>query len=274
MSSYNTTNKTKNICRFFSTKGGCREGDNCRFLHIKEEEKKDNKNHKKDQKKSHTKKNTECFTPSFDPSDMTVKIASASCDSYQKYPHPYQPRDVVLVTDLFRDIQSKENIYEKILDEIKNADKDEKIWKLWHGDTHYIADDKLYYKDKCPTFMKVIDRMKSYFNIDAKATRLNWFSDKNEWKPYHFDAAAVDPQKAKVQNFTVGVSFGDTREVSFEHAKTKTTVNFPLQDGSVYCFGSQVNIEWRHGIPPIKEEKFEKGRISIIIWGWVNMEME
>jgi hypothetical protein len=205
---------------------------------------------------------------------MTVKIACASCES--SYPHHYQPRDVVLVTDLFRDIreiQNKENnIYDRILDEIKNADKEDRIWKLWHGDSHYIADDKLYYKEKCPTFMTVIERLKSYFKIDAKATRLNWFSDKNEWKPYHFDAAAVDPEKAKVQNFTVGVSFGDTREVSFQHAKTKTTVNFPLQDGTVYCFGSQVNIEWRHGIPPIQEEKFEKGRISIIIWGWVNME--
>jgi len=248
MSGMSSLENTK-ICRFFSTKGGCREGDKCRFRHIKENNVTNHKDNKNKNKNKNNKKNTECFSPSFKSSDMTVKIVCASCES--SYPHSYQPRDVVLVTDLFRDLQNKENeydIYERILYEINNG----------------------------PTFMTVIERLKSYFKIDAKATRLNWFSDKNEWKPYHFDAAAVDPEKAKVQNFTVGVSvgvsFGDTREVSFQHAKTKTTVNFPLQDGTVYCFGSQVNIEWRHGIPPIQEEKFEKGRISIIIWGWVNME--
>jgi hypothetical protein len=38
--------------------------------------------------------------------------------------------------------------------------------------------------------------------------RFNWYRDLKEWKPYHHDAAAVDPRKAKTQNFTVGISFG------------------------------------------------------------------
>ncbi len=298
------------VCRFYVEKGSCRHNNDCRFAHIdgicksffstgvcddkicklshlysnnrnnrgdRTRRNRDRKNNKdeytiennKDNKHKHrhSRKNTECFTPSYEPSDMTVKVDCARRGMV--YPYTYQPRDVVLVTDLFIDM---ENVYEKLLDEIKHTGKEEKIWKLWHGDTHYIADDKLNYKQKCPTFTAVIERLTSYFKIDPKATRLNWFSDKNEWKPYHFDAAAVDPEKAKVQNFTIGVSFGDTREASFQHAKTKTTVNFPLENGSVYCFGSQVNMEWRHGIPPITEDKFEKGRISVIVWGWVDME--
>jgi hypothetical protein len=300
------------VCRFYVEKGLCRHNNECRFAHIdgicksffsksvcedkmcefshlystnnrnnrgdrRNRERKNNKDEYttenikdikdiKDIKRRTSRKNTECFTPSFEPSDMTVKFATGSS---AVYPHSYQPRDVVVVTELFSDM---ENVYEKLLEEIKQTGKEEKIWKLWHGDTHYIADDKLNYKQKCPTFTAVIERLTSYFNIDPKATRLNWFSDKNEWKPYHFDAAAVDPEKAKVQNFTVGVSFGDTREASFQHAKTKTTVNFPLENGSVYCFGSQVNMEWRHGIPPITEDKFGKGRISVIVWGWVDMQ--
>ena len=36
-----------------------------------------------------------------------------------------------------------------------------------------------------------------YFGMDIKATRFNWFRDCSEWKPFHHDAAAVKPDKAK-----------------------------------------------------------------------------
>ena len=38
-----------------------------------------------------------------------------------------------------------------------------------------------------------------------------------------------------------------------------------------YTFSKNVNIEWKHGIPKVKEEEFkDKGRISIIAWGYVH----
>ena len=40
---------------------------------------------------------------------------------------------------------------------------------------------------------------------------------------------------------------------------------------SLYAFGKDVNVTWRHGIPAIHPKKFvEKGRISIIAWGWID----
>ena len=33
------------------------------------------------------------------------------------------------------------------------------LWKLWHGDNHLIADDHLNYKDKVPTFSKIINKI-------------------------------------------------------------------------------------------------------------------
>ena len=41
-------------------------------------------------------------------------------------------------------------------------------------------------------------------------------------------------------------------------------------NGTVYTFGRDVNILWRHGIrqlPPSMQNN--NGRISIICWGWV-----
>jgi hypothetical protein len=163
-----------------------------------------------------------------------------------------------------------------LLQEIRRSGVNENdLFKLWHGDSHLIADDhtKIDWKKKCPLFMKVIDRIKNYFKMDVKATRFNLYRDGSDWKPLHFDSAAIDPQKAKTQNTTIGVSFGRTRSARFEHATTKTSVDLELENGVVYGFGSAFNREWRHGITQLKKEERElddSGRISIICWGWVN----
>ena len=108
----------------------------------------------------------------------------------------FTSRDVILVPHLFKNIP---NIYNKILQEIHDTAKNEdKLWKSIHNDSHFIADDKIEnWKDKSRTFKAVIDRIREYFGMDIKATRLNWFKDQSEWKPYHHDAAAVKPDKAK-----------------------------------------------------------------------------
>ena len=126
------------------------------------------------------------------------------------------------------------------------------------------------WKEKCPTFSYVVDRMRDYFDMDIKATRFNWYRNTSEWKPFHHDAAAVKPDKARTQNFTVAVSFGCERDAAFEHAQTKTVIAMPQPNGTIYTFGRDVNILWRHGIlqvPP--EQQREEGRISIIAWGWI-----
>jgi hypothetical protein len=250
-----------NVCRhhFF---GNCKHGDKCKFSH----QYKLNQSSKPHKNKL-IKKNTETFVPSHQPRDMTVCVGDPNQVHYNK---EIKSRDVIIVPNLFC-YENDLSIYNKLLEEIKESGVEEKgVWKLWHGDSHLIADDHLNWKSKCPTFNMVVERLTKYFNMDVKATRFNWYRDSNEWKPYHHDAAAVDPEKAKVQNFTVGVSFGLTRDAAFEHAKTKTTVEFPLTNGSVYCFAKDINVEWRHGIPQLPQSQFsDKGRISIIAWGAV-----
>ena len=61
--------------------------------------------------------------------------------------------------------------------------------------------------------------MAAYFEMDVKATRLNWYRDSTEWKPFHHDAAAMKEKFARSQNFTLGVSFGAERDAAFEHAQ-------------------------------------------------------
>ena len=67
----------------------------------------------------------------------------------------------------------------------------------------------------------VVDTIAKYFEMDVKATRFNWYRDSQEWKPFHHDAAAVDPRKAKP--LTVGVSF--CSRCCFQHAKARTVIS-------------------------------------------------
>jgi cold shock CspA family protein len=241
---------------------------------LKCEYKKEDDIHKKNNKKKYRliKKNTESFEPDHSPPDLRLYIEDGSKDIY---PRHYDERDVVVINNMFFEFKINE-IYEKLLDEIKTTGSDDEIWKLWHGDTHYIADDRRPgWKEKCPTFSMVVDRISKYFEMDVKATRFNLYRDAKEWKPFHHDAAAVDPKKAKTQNLTVGVSFGSVRDVAFQHAKARTVVSIPLSDGMIYTFGNQVNIDWRHGIPQIANPTDnDKGRLSIILWGKNKQDIE
>ena len=162
------------------------------------------------------KRNTVNFDPSHAPADMRIIAAEPGLTKYNR---SYTTRDVVLVNDIFGDVNDL-SIYNRLLDEIKNCGvESQKLWQLWHGDSHVIADDSKAWKEKCPTFSWVVETMAAYFDMDVKATRLNWYRNSEEWKPFHHDAAAMKEKFAKSQNFTLGVSFGAEREAAFEHAK-------------------------------------------------------
>ena len=189
-----------------------------------------------------------------------------------------QSNDVLIIPDLF---YGETDIYNKLLREIFETKFDKKKLIIpWHEGSHLIVDDHLDWKSSCPTFNFIIDKISNYFNMKIKATRLNWMQNLNDHKFTHHDAAALKPDKAKVQNFTVGVSFGYTRDITFEiasHPTCRSKVSFPLPNGTTYCFSKDINIDWRHGVPPIKTEsdykaKQEDGRISIIAWGFIEQK--
>jgi hypothetical protein len=215
-------------------------------------------------------KNTESFVP-IDKNTIDMRIVLHTSDGKNNFDEKLTDKDVLLVSDLFK---NSDITYDKLLFEIQNSGIPEnELFKLWHGDSHIIADDKLDWKTKCPTFNKVISKIKDYFNLDIKATRFNWYKDTSQFKPMHFDSSAVKPHMAKIQNFTLAVSFGATRDAAFEKSNkdgSKTIISLPQPNGHIYAFCRDTNINWRHGILqdiPIRNE----GRISIICWGWINL---
>jgi hypothetical protein len=248
-----------NLCKHYF-QGRCKFDDKCKNSHDFEP--------MPTPKTKITKKNTHSFVPDLNEPDIRFLIQSPS----EKFEGDIKENDVVVLPDFFKDINN-ETMYNILLKEIEDSGiPSEELWKQWHGDTHTIADDRLEkktgidWKKKCPTYNMIIEKMKEYFNMEVKETRFNKYKDNTEWKPYHRDASVVDEKKESAQTFTVGISFGATRTVSFQHGKTRSRIDVPLTDGSVYTFSKQVNVNWKHGI--IQEPELAKdGRISIIIWG-------
>ena len=220
-----------------------------------------------DQSKPHHKKNTENFTPSHEPSEMRILFSHG----VQCYSRPILTRDVLCVPDLYCSPNDL-TLYNKLHSELENSGlTSHQIWASWHGDSHLIANDKVEWSKHCPTFHMVLDKIRDYFNMKISATRLNWYRDSSEWKPFHHDASALKEDKAKLANLTVAVSFGLEREAAFEHAKTKSVVSMPCPNGSIYAFARDINILWRHGILQMDPgRKIDEGRISIIAWGWTD----
>jgi hypothetical protein len=282
-------------CFYFWKNGSCKFDINCKKTHIYQKkninmEIKDSININKDEtannkttnkgtvkkrnKEKYNKnkriKNTESFVP-INKNIVDMRIVLHTVDNKDKFDEKLNDNDVLIVPDLFK---NSDISYDKLLFEIKNSGIPEnELFKLWHGDSHIIADDNLNWKTKCPTFNNIIVKIKEYFNLDIKATRFNWYKDTSQFKPMHFDSSAVKPHMAKIQNFTLAVSFGTTRDAAFEKTNkdgSKTIISIPQHNGNVYAFCKNTNINWRHGILqdiPVRNE----GRISIICWGWLNI---
>ena len=227
----------------------------------------------KQQRPKLKKVNTETFDPSHAPPDMRLVVEPAK--PFGGFSSSITSRDVIVVPGLFCD-SGDTHIYNQLLKEMQECGvKEDRLWKMWHGDNHWIADDHQNYKERVPTFMAVIHKIREYFKMDIKATRFNWYRNDVEWKPFHHDASAVDPEKAKIQNFTVGVSFGATRDIAFEDALEpsghRRVISIPLVNGTTYCFSGDINTNWRHGVPQLPPaQQGKEGRISIIAWGFVN----
>jgi len=249
-------------------------------------------------------------TESFDPAstlvrpDLRIRIGSNSISSYnQKLKHD----DVLIVPELFGK-EDDWSMYYKLIEEMTDIQNQPDFnsgrnfrngkstdWISWHEGAHLILKDP----SSSPTFQSIIDKLCTYFHIRPKSigTRFNWYRDSNDWKPFHHDSAAFNPQRAKNQNITVGVSFGATRELAFVRAyehdlpeplleqqqkhhqnRQKVRIYFPQTNNGVFSFGRDANILWKHGVNALSPEEQtmeSRGRISIILWGLAqNVEEE
>jgi len=119
------------------------------------------------------------------------------------------------------------------------------------------------------TFNEIVSKMAKHFNLEVFETRLNYYPDNKSWKPFHRDSHKIyynEKYKNGIkENFTLGASFGATRELEFKHEKTNNTFKFPQNNGDCFAFTSDVNDVFLHSVP--KTSRNVGPRFSIIVWG-------
>lgn len=114
-----------------------------------------------------------------------------------------------------------------------------------------------------PTFNFLVKKVSEHFNVTPVETRLNYYRNGTDWKPYHHDSHAY--RNTIKENFTIGISLGATRELSFLHDETGNKFSFPQNNGDVFAFDKEINKKFMHGVP--KKSMNSCGeRISIIMW--------
>lgn len=121
-----------------------------------------------------------------------------------------------------------------------------------------------------PTFTTILNKVAKYFNVQIVESRLNYYKNGNDWKPYHHDSHAFyndnnnDNYNKIREDFTIGISLGASRELSFVLAQDQNyKFNFPQNNGDVFAFNKDVNKIFMHGVP---KSKSKGDRISIIAW--------
>jgi hypothetical protein len=116
------------------------------------------------------------------------------------------------------------------------------------------------------TFLELVKLVSTHFKITPLETRLNYYRNGLDWKPYHHDSHAY--QDRVREDFTIGISLGFSRELSFVHEETGNKFNFPQNNGDVFAFNKEINSKFMHGIPKISGiPPPNSDRISIIVWG-------
>ena len=118
------------------------------------------------------------------------------------------------------------------------------------------------------TFKKIVKELAEYFDVEVYATRLNFYRDGSDWKPFHHDSHAFGGRSLR-EDFTVGASFGAERTLAFLHEKTNSQFSFPQNNGDVFAFTTEVNKRFKHGVPKLNSGGASTAgpRFSIIAWG-------
>lgn len=147
------------------------------------------------------------------------------------------------------------NQLKKELDENKNNG-------MINWSKHFRHEDPSFSK----TFNIIVEQMAKHFNIEVLQTRLNYYKDGNDWKPYHHDKHAYEEGNEIIrEDFTMGASFGTSRNLDFKHVGSNFSFSFPQNNGDIFAFNADINKAFMHGIPKANSNIGE--RFSIIAWG-------
>ena len=191
----------------------------------------------------------------------------------EKYPSPIAVRlstvptkvgfeELVMVPDIL-----SSDLTNRLLSELNALS--EEYWVRWHRKAHWILEEKRDWRAEVPSWLEVFHCVETTFQCSINASRLNRFSDPQDYKPFHHDASAIIPSRMRTQNTSIVVSIGEGRPVRLYHPPSKSTLDFSIPSRGAYAFGAGVNNSWMHGVGKGVEDD-DRVRFSLAFWGWTD----
>eukprot|EP00398_MALV-I-01_sp_L67-1_P000844 gene844-869_t len=119
-----------------------------------------------------------------------------------------------------------------------------------------IGSDELLVKSK--TYRDVIVQGMKHFRAEPLRSIVNFYRNGDDSTSFHSDQYPLG------EDITVGVSFGASRPLLFEHMETQQRFTFPQDNGDCFAFTKEINFTFRHAVP---KQANVGGRLSIIFWG-------
>lgn len=143
----------------------------------------------------------------------------------------------------------------------ENLMKDIELNAVIPRNKHYLIENP----DFSNTFNEIVEKISKHFNLKVLQTRLNYYKDGNDFKTFHHDSHAYSD--GIKEDFTAGISLGDSRQLAFKCVTTEKKFYFDQHNGDLFAFDHTVNQKFKHGVP---KSKSKSPRISIIVWGKLN----
>jgi len=133
---------------------------------------------------------------------------------------------------------------------------------LWRPTAHGNAESLA----KSPTYEHIVRWLAGHFGVEPIRSIANFYRNGDDYTSFHSD------QYFDGVDMTVGASFGEERNLVFQHKDTKEEFCFPQRNGDIFAFTDAVNYQFVHSVPRERRRALSasrccsSGRVSIIVW--------
>lgn len=120
-----------------------------------------------------------------------------------------------------------------------------------------VSDELL--EQKAPTLHAILEHLAEVFNLQPVRCLLSLYRHGGDFCNLHMDEYNGN------ENFSIGISFGEERQLLFEEKGTKAQFAIPQRNGDVHAYGKVCNTAWNHGVPPSLD--VEEASIFVVLLG-------
>ena len=112
-------------------------------------------------------------------------------------------------------------------------------------------------------FSLLITYLLKLFDLTLVDCWVNLYRNGHDCKSWHHDNFH---DRTPRPNVTIGVSFGESRDLGFQHCTSKKEYRVHQEHGDVFAFDEPFNRTFKHSVPPAPRGQAMGKRMAVIVW--------